>query len=243
LLIAGLASDGLSWVMQRDALAQHYRVITCDNRGVGRSAKPAGPYTVQEMADDIVQGLDRLAISKFSLLGHSLGGALAQQIALTQPQRVERLMLACSFSHLQPHALAILESWSECLALGAGPDLMGKCLFPWLYSQDFLNAPGTLESALQALRAHPYPLDSQGLAGQVAALRRFDSRPQLSKILAPTLVLAAERDSLVSLNSCQTLAEAIPQAQFRVLPKTAHACLLETPEAFNEAILHFTTKL
>lgn len=242
LLIAGLASDSLSWVMQREVLAQHCRVITCDNRGVGRSPKPPGPYTVAEMADDIIEGLDGLGISQVSLLGHSLGGGLAQHLAITRPHRFERLILACSFSHVEARTLAILESWSDCLALGAGPELMGKCLFPWLYTEEFLNRPEMLEGALQAMRLHPYPLDPQGVAGQVAALRQFDSRAQLSQIQIPTLVLTAARDGLVNPAISRAMAASIAGSQFVQLADTAHACLLETPDVFNEAVLQFMKK-
>lgn len=242
LLIAGLASDSLSWIMQREVLAQHCRVITCDNRGVGRSPKPPGPYSVAEMADDIVEGLDDLGISQVSLLGHSLGGTLAQHLAITSPQRFNRLILACSFSHVDARTLTILESWSECLALGAGPELMGKSLFPWLYTEEFLNRPGTLEGALLAMRQHPYPLEPQGVAAQVAALRHFDSRSQLVQICVPTLVLAAAQDGLVNPKHCRALASSIEGAQFELLPDTAHACLLETPETFNQAVLQFMMK-
>ena len=78
LLIAGLASDALSWVFQKEAFNRQHRLLLCDNRGVGRSPKPPGPYTIAQMADDI---LERLPDQKVHVLGHSMGGAIAQSIS------------------------------------------------------------------------------------------------------------------------------------------------------------------
>lgn len=239
LLLAGLATDELSWLYQKEPLAAQYRLITCDNRGVGRSPRPPGPYSIEEMASDVVALLDRLKLDKVHLLGHSMGGAIAQQLAISYPERVEKLILVCTFSHLQGRSLPVIESWAGLLKLEPSPELIGYSLFPWLYSESFLAMPGCLEACLEALRQHPFPLDGEAVASQVAALRGFDSRPKLAGISAPTLVLAAEHDLLVSPQACRELAAAIPNATYRQLDGTAHSCMLESPELFNSAVLEF----
>ena len=239
LLIAGLASGAISWTFQMEAFAAEFRLITFDNRGVGRSPKPPGPYSIPEMADDVLKLLEHLQLPKVHILGHSMGGAIAQHLAITAPARVDKLILACTFSKLEGRSIPVVESWAGILRLGASSELIGQALFPWLYTERFLSAPGTLEACQQALAQHPYPLEGDAITAQVAALRGFDSTADLAKIQAPCLVLAAALDLLVSPQSAKALANAIPHAQFRELPDTAHSLMLETPDAFNEAVLDF----
>jgi pimeloyl-ACP methyl ester carboxylesterase len=239
LLIAGLASDEVSWIFQKPEFAAKHRLISCDNRGVGRSPKPPGPYTIAAMAADVLELLDGLELEKVSLLGHSMGGAIAQYLAMEFPQRVDRLVLACTFSRLEGRSIPVVESWAGVLKLGASHEVVGNTLFPWLYTERFLSFPGNLDACISALAQHPYPMEGEPVHAQVAALRGFDSSAHLHRINAPTLVLAAEEDLLVSPSSCRALAEAIPGAKYELLPGTAHSCMLETPALFNQAVLSF----
>lgn len=240
LLLAGLASDEISWLFQKEEFSKRHRLITCDNRGVGRSPKPPGPYSIASMAADVVELLDLIGLEKVSILGHSMGGAIAQYLAIEYPHRVDRLVLACTFSRLNGRSVPVVDSWAGVLQLGASPELLGSTLFPWLYTERFLSEPGNLSACVTALSQHPYPLEAAAIAAQVAALRSFDSQPQLHRIGSPTLVMAAEEDLLVGQNESLALAKAIPGAQFELLPATAHSCMLETPEIFNRAVLNFT---
>lgn len=239
LLIAGLASDAVSWIFQREPLQQSHRVIACDNRGVARSPKPPGPYTIAEMADDLLELLDHLELPQVAVLGHSLGGAIAQHLALHQPQRVSRLILACTGARFSGRTLAIVESWSGCLALGGGSQLLGRCLFPWLYTKEFLDQPGALEACIEALENHPYALEAAPIAAQVEALRAHDLRAQLSSLNVPTLVLGAEQDLLATPEDCRQLHRLIPASQLKILDYSGHSCMLQTPQAFNQAVLEF----
>ena len=237
-LIAGVASDDLSWSFQKEALAQDFRLITFDNRGVGRSPVPAGPYSVPSMAEDVLALLDHLGLERVHLLGHSMGGAIAQHLAIECPQRVDRLLLVCTFSSLRPRNLAILESWCATISNSQNrPRDIGNALFPWLYTEEFLDQPGVLEAAHSALASHPFPLSAEGVTSQVEALRSFDSGPHLHRIQAPTVVISADGDLLVPPALGLSLAEAIPGAELERLPNTGHACMLETPELFNRAVL------
>jgi 3-oxoadipate enol-lactonase len=239
LMVAGMATDAVSWVFQTPALSPHFRLILCDNRGVGRSPKPAGPYCIEDMASDLVELLDELKLDRVHVCGHSMGGAIAQQLALQFPQRVDRLVLACSSACFNPRSLAVVESWSGCVRAGASPELLGRVLFPWLYTADFFEQSGQLEAAISALAAHPYALDAVGLEGQVEALRAHDLRGQLGELRAPTLVLGAEHDLLVTASECQELAAGVPAARLEWLTGTGHSCMLQTPDAFNQALVRF----
>ena len=239
LMVAGLASDAVSWLFQVPLLREYFRVIVCDNRGVGRSPKPPGPYAVSEMARDILEILDELGLQRLHMVGHSLGGAICQQLALDHPEQVSKLILACTSAHFSGRSLAVVESWAGCVRLGVDPAVLGRVLFPWLYTADFLDQPGNLEEAITALRQHPYPLDAQGLEGQVAALRNHDTRSQLQEISAPTLILGAAQDLLVPPSVCAAMADTIAGSRLTLLSGTGHSCMLQTPDAFNQALLDF----
>lgn len=239
LLIAGLASDEISWLYQKPVLAQSFRLITCDNRGVGRSPKPPGPYRIGEMAADTLEVLDSLGIERAHVLGHSMGGAIAQHIAIECPQRVDRLILACTFAKPSGFAIPVIEGWAGILKLGASPEVIGCSFFPWLYTERFLSEPGVLDACVAALAGHPYPMEGDPVAAQVEALKTFDSTAQLHRIQAQTLVLMAEEDTLVPPATSRILVEGIPGARAEILPATAHSCMLQTPDLFNRSVLSF----
>ncbi|MBN9420049.1 hypothetical protein ABS71_08540 [bacterium SCN 62-11] len=224
-LIAGLATDALSWIFPCQR-----RLIVCDNRGVGRSPKPPGPYTIEQMAHDI---LEILPDEKVHLLGHSMGGAIAQYLAVHYPDRIDKLILACTQQSFQGRTLAVVEGWAQLLKLKPDADLLGRSLFPWLYTQDFLDQPGVLEACIAALRAHPYPLEAEPIAAQVEALKAFTPP---GPIQVPTLVLAAEQDLLSTPESCRQLHQSIAGSHYQILKNTGHSCMLQTPEVFSQAV-------
>lgn len=232
LLIAGLASDALSYTFQMEPFQQRHHLLVCDNRGVGRSPKPPGPYSIEQMAQDI---LDILPAGKVHVLGHSMGGAIAQYLAAHHPERVDRLILACTQQRFHGRTLAVVESWAGLLKHNPDAALLGRSLFPWLYTQDFLDQPGNLQACIDALQAHPYPLEAEPIAAQVEALRSFVA----PVVATPTLVMAAAEDLLTSPENARQLHLSIPRSQFQILEKTGHSCMLQTPEAFNQAVLEF----
>lgn len=233
LLIAGLASDAISYTFQIEPLNQQHRLLLCDNRGVGRSPKPPGPYTIAQMADDI---LEFLPDQRVHILGHSMGGAIAQHLAAHHPEKVDKLILACTQQSFHGRTLAIVESWAALLKLQPDAALLGRSLFPWLYTKDFLDQPGNLQACIDALQAHPYPLQAEAISAQVEALRTFQA-PQ--NIRTPTLVLAADQDLLSVPEGCRQLHQSIPRSQFKILEDAGHSCMLQCPEGFNQAVLEF----
>ncbi len=232
LLIAGLASDALSYTFQMEPLNLRHRLLVCDNRGVGRSPKPPGPYSIEQMAHDI---LDILPAQRVHVLGHSMGGAIAQYLAAHHPERVDHLILACTQQRFHGRTLAVVEGWAGLLKHSPDAALLGRSLFPWLYTQDFLDQPCNLQACIDALQAHPYPLEAEAIAAQVDALRTFVA----PTITIPTLVLAADQDLLTNPESARQLHLSIPGSQFKILENTGHSCMLETPEAFNQAVLDY----
>jgi pimeloyl-ACP methyl ester carboxylesterase len=238
-LLAGFASDRQTWAFQREALSKRHRVVLIDNRGAGRSPAPPGPYTTREMAQDVLDVFDRAGIATATVLGHSLGGAIAQELALLRPGAVERMILVSTFVHGQALPLTALAKWRRGLLHGVDERLMIEEVLPLVYTPSFLDHPHRARSIVGFLRAHRYPPTEQGLDGQFAAIESHDSRARLPQIACPTLVLVGELDRLTSPAMSRDLAERIPGARYQELAGAAHVCMIEQPEALCRAILDF----
>jgi 3-oxoadipate enol-lactonase len=240
LLINGLGGNAVDWEPLLPALCERFRVIAFDNRGVGRSSAPPGPYTTHEMAGDAAALLEYLGVPRTHVVGSSMGGMIAQKLALAHPERVDRLVLFATFA--RPRR-AIMDSWLTFLVQTEerGLDLTGPALWglPWLFTPQFMAQPERVEEALAW--QEPYPAPLHGIAGQAEAVRSHDTLDRLPRITAPTLVLVGAEDVLTPVYYSQELAAGIPGARLQVLAHGGHAALWEDPETGIEALLTFLT--
>jgi len=236
LCIQGLGTDSRGWLWQRAALGRRYRVITFDNRGAGRSDAPPGPYDLDVMADDAAAVLDATGYGSAHVLGASMGGVIAQKLALRHPHRVRSLVLACTACHTDPWRQEILERWAvEAETLGPRRFLLAN--LDWL-------AAGACSRWFWSLYARlvpqPFASSAQGFVGQVhACLGAADYRPALATISAPTLVVAGKRDRLTPVDDSVLLAGLIPGAELAVIPGAGHLFPIERAATFNRTVLRF----
>lgn len=239
LLIMGLHGHILAWFFQVPALAQKYRVIAFDNRGAGRSEAPPGPYTTRQMADDAAGLLDHLGVERAHVVGWSMGGEIAQELALAHPQKVGRLVLLASLARPRPWGLPWLTFAEQ--ARERGLDQRGLLIWslPWLYTPAFMTQAERVEVALNVAGMDPYPISAQGFAGQAAACRTHDALDRLGQISSPTLVLVGAEDILTPPYYSREMAERIPGARLQTLERGGHGMPLEYPQAVNEALLAF----
>src|SRR3990172_8188216 len=182
LLIMGLAADSTAWMFQLPAFAPHYRTIVFDNRGVGRSAKPPGPYSIHQMADDAAGLLDTLDVARAHVVGVSMGGMIAQELALRHPKRVRGLVLACTYP--EPDAeierqreFSIAQFGGSVSAAGElkidvtalDPMLFFQHLLPRVFNQSFIDTdlPKLLQLFGGALQ---YGFSMEAILGQVEAV-------------------------------------------------------------------------
>jgi 3-oxoadipate enol-lactonase len=249
LLIMGFTAHSMLWMMQVPALAQRFQVITFDNRGAGRSAVPPGPYTTRQMADDAAALLDHLGIARAHVVGWSMGGMIAQELALAYPQKVNRLVLLASLARAEQYADAWLRYMEQAAQLvGAGSlDRAGFALntMPWLYTASFMTRPEMVAMALQQTLADPYPATPAGVAAQAEACRRHlfgDALDRLKGITAPTLVLVGAEDILTPPAYSRAMAERIPGARLQVLERGGHGMPIEYPQEVNAALLAFLSE-
>src|SRR5215212_1479949 len=211
LLIAGLGGNTLGWAMLLPALAEHFRVIAFDNRGAGRSSAPAGPYTTGQLADDTAALLDRLGIERTHVIGLSMGGMIAQELALAHPERVDHLVLYATYARPRP---AIhdpwFRNWVEACERGTTPDQLATLLLPWFLTPAFMAQPEQVEAAIEEWAADPYPAPAHGVAAQAAACLSHDTHDRLGHVAASTLVLVGAEDIVTPVSCAQELAEGIP---------------------------------
>lgn len=242
LLIAGLACDCLLWTPILNALARHYHVIMFDNRGAGRSSAPDALYSIDQMAADTYALLAQLKISKTHVLGHSLGGAIAQVLAHQHPQIVNKLIL-CTTSKRFNRVSRLVENNILTLREKAIPiPIMVETILPWLYSSNFLEKTQQFETTKEQMINAPYPQSNAGFKGQYNALATFDSSAWAANISNPTLILAGGED-LLCLHDPDILAKTIKHAQYNVFPHTGHLPFVEEPEDFIRHIIAFMETL
>jgi pimeloyl-ACP methyl ester carboxylesterase len=251
LLIMGLAADSRAWMFQVPDFARHYRTVIFDNRGVGRSAKPAGPYTIHQMADDAAGLLDRLDIARAHVVGVSMGGMIAQELALRHPARVRRLVLACTYPEPdadveQQRQFSLAKFGGSVSADGAiqldvtalDPMMFFQHLLPTVFNQSYIDTE--IAKLLPLFTgALEYGFSLEAIVGQVEAVMGHNTTERLHQIAAPTLVITGDADRLVPCANSDILARHIPGAKLVKIPGGSHGFNFETPEIFNREVLDF----
>ncbi len=236
-LVNGLADDLESWAFQMDdLLAAGYRVLRFDNRGVGLTDKPEGPYTARLFADDTKALVDALGVDGFHMVGVSMGGMVAQEYALAYPEDLRSLVLACTYAAPGPFCSRMFSMWAD-LAPEMGVPFVMRDVALWAFTVPFFEER---EEELKEFEAELATLSmpTGAYLAQLAAIRTHDATGRLGGISVPTLVLAGEDDILIPVPLSRRLHEAVPGSEWATT-KGGHACLWEHPEAFNGAILRF----
>jgi len=235
LMIMGFMADSRMWTLQTPAFSEHFRCITFDNRGVGMSSSPPGPYTTEQMAADAIAVLDDLGIERAHVLGISMGGAIAQHVALKAPERVRSLILAATWCHPNQWLERISEIGSRLS--GVDPVLAGRASLLWLFTPKvIIHQPDVINTIEQMMVAFQPPPDT--FDKQVHGVLSHDTREQLKQITVPTLVLGARRDVLVPPELAEVVHQSIPGSRFELLDG-GHAFSAENVGEFNRVILEF----
>lgn len=229
LLIRGLTRTCRHWGPLLDELGATFRTIVMDNRGVGLSDKPFGIYSTATMADDVAAVLAAAGIARAAVFGISLGGAIAQQVALRHPERVTRLVLGCTRASGKDGPPAPLSTvWTLLSGLWQDEARSLERTTPLVVSPAFLAAHPEFVPELQQL-ARAFPTRRRALIGQLAAVLRHDTRARLAEIRAPTLVVSGDADRLIDVACSRALARAIPGARLEILAGAGHDIPAERP--------------
>jgi pimeloyl-ACP methyl ester carboxylesterase len=230
LLIHGLGYARWGWEPVVDGLARSFDVILFDNRGIGESEAPPGPYTTAQLAADALQVLDEAGVARAHVLGTSLGGMVAQELALASPERVDRLVLVCTTPG-GPESFPMPEQTVKLMGSGASlRQFVENALAP--------DADAELvERILRHREATAQPLDAW--AAQAAAGGSFDALDRIEGIAAPTLVLHGTEDAVVDSRNTALLALRIPDARVELFPGGGHLLFWEQPDRFVEVVTEF----
>jgi len=239
LLINGLGSDHREWLYQVPAFATRFQVVVFDNRGTGGSAVPPGPYTTAQMADDAVALLASLGMARAHVLGVSLGGMIAQEVALRHPGRVAALVLGCTGPGGSLSIRPSPEAMAAFVTAGGGDaESELRRMMPYLYTDAYVNErPDEIEAFIR--RRQENPTSAAGYAAQLAAAVSHDASERLEQIRARTLVITGDADRLVHWENSLRIAGRIPGARLVVLPSAPHRLFAETADAFNREVLAF----
>jgi 3-oxoadipate enol-lactonase len=241
LLIAGFLCEHSYWSLLMPSLVKQYQVIRLDNRGMGRSSAPDSPYSIQQMANDAAALLERIGIDKVHVVGHSMGGQIAQELVLAHPQKVKSLMLISSLAKGDGRFNSIVETWGD-LPGTIDLKLYQKIVFPWIFTDAFYSIPEVIEQLIEWAVNYPFPPTTHGLYHQSRAILGSDTKDRLTKIQCPTLVLVGRQDILTPVKFSEQLAQGIPHAELVVLDRGGHGFLIESPDAVASVMLKFLAK-
>ena len=235
-LIAGLGAKGTSWQPFLDQAAQHFRVLTFDNRGSGRAPAIEGPLAIRDLALDLLQLLDQLGVERASVVGRSMGGMIAQELALIAPERVARLGLVSTTGRADPHLAGVFRVWARMAEAGVSSELRHQSSLLWCLGARALEHDERVRAYLQAKAGTDRPAD---YAAQAWACAAHDALARLGQLRMPTLVLGGSDDRLTPPAHAEELGKAIGGARIVLIPGAGHLAYLESPEHFARELLGF----
>lgn len=242
-LIRGLGSNADHWYPQVPDLSRHYRVITFDNRGIARSSDPGGRLTIPDMAEDTMGLMDALGIDQAHVLGVSMGGMIAQEMAVRHPPRIKGLVLVvthCGGTHQVAAEPALRQKLLHMVTDGS-LEARANAIDAFFARRTIEERPHVVQRFAQVSMQHP--AGPEILQRQMRAVAGHDTYHRLDRIVAPTLVLAGEEDALIPPVNSKILAEQIPSAELAMVPGGGHQVLVEQPQACNRAIIAFLQKV
>lgn len=237
LMIQGLGADKHGWDMQRFVLALKYRVVAFDNRGAGRSDKPFGTYSLEQMADDAVCVLDAIGAERAHVVGASMGGGISQILAIRHPERVLSLTLACTACRNFEWRRELITRWAS-VASERGMGAMTSEAARWVIGPRSFRrlspAFGWLGPLAMRRPAHAF-------VAQCRAILAIDDSfaDQLAEINVPTLIVVGNQDILTPRADSEELAERIPNAELVIISGAAHGLMVEHASTFNKVLFEF----
>ncbi|MGB2709972.1 MAG: alpha/beta hydrolase [Conexibacter sp.] len=238
LAIHGLSVDTLGWALQVPAWSQSHRAVIFDNRDVGQSSRVASEYEIPDMAADALALADALGLESFHLLGLSMGGTIAQELALAAPERVRSLTLCVTFGGGGAWGRAQGEAWSARTQAMSREERVDELML-LCFSEAFYENADQVAFLRSALLGNPHPQESDAFGRQLRATSRHEARDRLGALALPVHVIGAEHDLLVPVWKSHELAELIPGARLTVIEGAAHGANLERAVDFNAAVLDF----
>jgi pimeloyl-ACP methyl ester carboxylesterase len=233
-MIMGFTAGRIGWMPQIRFFKKYYRVITFDNRGAGKSDKPPGPYSTRMMADDTVKLIDLLGIEKAHIMGLSMGGMIAQELAINYPQRVIKLVLASTYARQDETSGDTLE---QAKFIHLTPEKKASAMVDLAFNKPLYRFVIGLLARIQT--GFTGASGTVGIEGQSEACLKHDTLERLSLITVPTLVIVGTGDRIIKPVSSQVIAGKIPNAKLVKVEGASHYFSFEMKNVFNREVLDF----
>lgn len=238
LLIMGITATGSVWEKHVEYWQKNFTCITVDNRGVGLSDQPEGPYTTAQMADDCAGLLDALNLSKVRVVGCSMGSTIAQQLAIRHPEKIVSMVLMCPWANCDNKARATFQHMVNC-KIAFTPEAFSLFIQLLIYSKSSWDNDTVFAEMAANRRLAATELQAQsihGLSGQAAACIQHDVLQLLPQIKQPVLVIGGKEDIFTPVWMASAVASAIPNAELHLYDACGHAFHWEQITDFNERI-------
>lgn len=238
-MIMGLRRNMEWWYRQIPSLSQFFRVIAFDNRGAGRSEKPKMDYSIKLFADDTAALMDALNIDHAHILGISMGGYIAQELAINHPEKVTDLVLGCTGCGGEKAVLMSTERMEKFTAIdNLTPEEILQKNMDIFFSDDYVTgSPEAIAEFSEISMRHYQPADA--FFRQYEACRMHDTCSRLNRVAQPALIMTGDDDPLVPPENSYILKELLPHARLSVYPKGRHCFFMEFAGRFNEEVVSF----
>jgi pimeloyl-ACP methyl ester carboxylesterase len=238
LFISGLADEGACWVDQVAGLKDSYRITTFDNRGVGRSAVPHGPYEIADFARDTVALMDAIGLDRPHVVGSSMGGAIAQELVLAHPDRVASLVLNGTWCRGDRFLHEVIRSWMWTAEHADSIRDFLVAVNLWCFAPRIWN-DGTMDGWLDAFEQSPNQQSVEAFCWSAEGLFGHDTADRLGEIRVPTLVTVGELDLVLPPRFSEAIADRIPGSLLVVVPEAGHQPFQEFPDDYNRTLRGF----
>lgn len=241
-LISGFACDHTFWESILNHLSDKYQVLIFDNRGIGQTDSPNHSYSIDMMADDVMELSNKLSLTKPIIIGQSMGSAIAQNIGKRYKNQINKIVLMNTFNHLTKAPEMAFELTGELQRMNFPITYRVQSLAPWVFSSEFLSQANQLTNLIKIAQDNPYPQSLIGYERQLGALKSFDSRSWLHEIKSPTLIIAGEEDIISPLAGSKEVQNGIGNNTQLLMIPGGHASPIEQPTLVIKSILNFIDK-
>ena len=241
LLISGVSSDHSSWMGTQVPyfVAAGFRVIVFDNRDVGRTGEsPVDRYPIVQLADDTAALVRLLGLGPVHVVGASMGGMIAQEMALHHPETVRSLTIVCSSASPDEYMKQVLASWKSFSQMLNREQFL-QARTPWLFTRRFYEKPNAIAGYRGRVLSNPYPQTQSGFMRQCDATLAHNTLDRIRSLEFPTHVIVGAEDILIPPRHSRAVAERIPGARLTVVPAAGHCVFWEQPDEFNKAVVNW----